>query len=375
MDSFIDREVGETRLDSHGKFTLNSRQAIAKMARFQLPDKNYWMLKLVQAAVRSGAGDLSISLGVDSSRILFLPAEEWVQVESDLLDPQPSPTPARYHFKQALWSAAFDQGIAFDLRLPGAAQELLFRDGQFEHRDCRPGKQLRLLMHHRPAAEMSQLLFQQAYVAPIPVYLNQERVDDMASRDVCLFYETLEWPEFPLKVRSENCRSHFQFTREPVERESGLPLLISRSLHPSRRHWVLDGILLQSQPLHIPGNALRCDLYLSAAGLDCDATGTQLVENEAWQDRRREAGRRMAACIQKLDLVDTTPKRTDLGGASRVVGGIFAATFLLNPVLVSGFALMAMGVIKAATLATPPQPPAELAQLAALKDLIRNFRG
>lgn len=377
MDSFLNREIADAQLESRGKFTLNSRQAIEKMAKFQLPDKNYWILKLIQAAVRSGASGLTISLGVESSRILFSPAEEWTlaQMESDLLDPQPSPTPALHHFKQALWSAAFDQQFHFELKLPGASQELRFKDGQLERHACEPGRQLRLTVQHRPPTEMFQLIHEHAYTSPIPITLNQERVDDLASRDACFYYETMEQPDFPLKVNSSACKPNIQFALTPSQAESGVPLLISRnsSARPGQRHWVLDGVILQSQLLHIPESPLRCDLYISAAGLQRDATGTQLVEDEHWVVRRKQAGQQMAERIQSLKLVETAPRPSDKERAQKILTGVFAVTFFFNPVVVGAVALIAFGMLKAGAVASSPETPESVRHLAALKDLIKNF--
>ena len=140
MDSFIDRELQESTLDSHGTFTVNSRLAIEKMAKFQLPTPTHWLLKIVQAAVRAQSDHIKISLGVESTRITFRPGESWTpaQIEEDLLQPQPSPTPALYHLKQALWSAGFAQAFPFQLKLPQATYTLAYYKCGLHRVKCPP---------------------------------------------------------------------------------------------------------------------------------------------------------------------------------------------------------------------------------------------
>lgn len=71
MDSFLSHLKAEGIMDSHGAFTIDARLARSKMAAFQLSDPAGYVLKVVQAAVASGASTLEVKTGRDSLSISF----------------------------------------------------------------------------------------------------------------------------------------------------------------------------------------------------------------------------------------------------------------------------------------------------------------
>jgi hypothetical protein len=342
MDSFIHSEVGQTSLDSHGHFTLNTRQAIEKMVLFQLPDPNYWALKLVQAAVASGASQISFSPGVRTTRVAFVPSEAWpVEVmEADLFNPAPSPTAALFHFKQSIWSAAFSQNTDFELKLPGSPWVLFYENDQLRREKRSPAAELRLTLQQAPDEQLGNLLLERACSAPIKVLFDHDPIQNLISKEPPYYLEVLPSPEAPLAV-SESTFQSYQ-SRRPAHRfkssrdlRSGWPMLISENPHArsDRLHWVADGIILQSQAFPNRAGALRLDFYVSAAGLQLDAGGTRLVTDEPYRARLDIARQLLFERLERLEIKQVVLPLTNHNTTIALVGSLALCSYLLHPLL------------------------------------------
>lgn len=367
MDSFLDRELQDSTLDSHGTFTVNSRLAIEKMAKFQLPTPTHWLLKIVQAAVRAQSDHIKISLGVESTRISFRPGESWTpkQIEEDLLLPQPSPTPALYHLKQALWSAGFAQEFPFQLKLPRASYTLAYDQRGLQRVKSPASDHLLLILSHPADEQYLKQLYQLAYTCPIPLTVDRERIDDLISRDAPLSLQIVPAPDFPLAVTDMTWRSDQKQTRQigvrPIlgQPERGLPLLVSYNLSQksSQLHWIYDGLIVASQPLCSRPLPLRCDVYLSAQNLHLDASGTGLIKDDEYNRRKDWVLKQISQGLERVQLIPPPmPAKQQPGmlfGAVCVLTTLISPSFLPVMVFVSGVSLWAMHKM------TPAAPPYE----------------
>ena len=75
MDRFLAELRDEGITDSRGTFTIDAALARSKMAAFQLPDPASYVLKVVQAAVASGASALEVKSGRDYLSMAFRSAD------------------------------------------------------------------------------------------------------------------------------------------------------------------------------------------------------------------------------------------------------------------------------------------------------------
>jgi len=356
MDSFLDCELQESTLDSHGTFTVNSRLAIEKMAKFQLPTPTYWLLKIVQAAVNARSDSHKISLGVQSTRITFRPDENWTptQIEEDLLQPQPSSTPALYHLKQALWSAGFAQEFPFRLKLPQAAYTLVYDKDGLQRVKSSPSDHLLLIVNHPADEAYLKQLYELAYACPIPLTVDRERIDNLISKDPPLSLQIVPAPDFPLAL-SELTR---RFALE--QPESGLPLLVSHN--PSQKfsqlHWVYDGLIVASQPLSGRPNTLRCDVYLSAQGLQLEASGTRLVKDPEYHERQNWVLLQRPKGLGRIQLIPPpNPVRLHPGG---VLATVCVLTTLVSPASLPGVAFITGALLLLASKVSPAATPYHL---------------
>lgn len=318
----MDELLSQARFDSHGSFTMDPLKAIATMAQAQLPGRTYWQLKLVQAAVASGAPALRIGPAL----MTFRPQESWSLevIEADLLQPHPSPTRALYHLKQALWNVAFSQKLDFTLELSEESEALVYRAGKFERRPTRPEAGLRLTVHYPPDPNYLSEALARAYVCPIPLTLDGRRIDSLATDDPPVHLESL-----------------------PGSEEVRLSLLVTqnRKLEPNYLHWIQDGIILEREELAMGKTQLRCDLYLSARQVATDAAGVKLVHDEVYQARRVEAHEQLWAAIEQIRVKPPAPFRKL--PAQIVVGGVCLVAGLFSPPLVLPVGMLGMVTISA----------------------------
>ena len=75
MDAFLQQAGNLGAFNSEGVFTLSPEQAAKKLARFQLPFEEAWLVKVAQAAVASGAEQLEVHQARGLTFFSFQPAE------------------------------------------------------------------------------------------------------------------------------------------------------------------------------------------------------------------------------------------------------------------------------------------------------------
>lgn len=95
--------------DSSGRFTLDPSQALPKLKRFRLPDPHAYVLKLLQAAVRGGAGAFHLQSGTGQVQVsmqgVVLPLDRLPTIFLELLDETRSGDPALEHLAVGLHSS------------------------------------------------------------------------------------------------------------------------------------------------------------------------------------------------------------------------------------------------------------------------------
>lgn len=81
MDRFFEQQRADGALDSSGGFTISPDLARQKLQDFQLASPEFYLLKVVQAAVAGGASSLQVKVGRASMEVRFDPSDR------DLKDP------------------------------------------------------------------------------------------------------------------------------------------------------------------------------------------------------------------------------------------------------------------------------------------------
>lgn len=204
IENFIARATSLGSLDSEGVFTLAQEKAVEKLSSFQLPRPEAWILKLLQAAVASGADRLEVRTGGNFTFFSCSPQElfEVDALADSLLCLQQTPSEAAEHLAVGLRAVGFGAKRAFTLAFEqGCECFLLAWDGkklaqmvenlpQPNHRlmlriaVAHPARDSRFphLLSNPPAveAELAELAAG-AEVCPIPVLVNGKRVDTLTA--------------------------------------------------------------------------------------------------------------------------------------------------------------------------------------------------
>lgn len=85
--------IAQGQLDSSGGFTIDRQRALAKIQSSSLSQPDFWILKIVQAAVASGAESLAVRTGRGRIEVAFQTGEDWTAAELEAAFFNPSRKP------------------------------------------------------------------------------------------------------------------------------------------------------------------------------------------------------------------------------------------------------------------------------------------
>jgi hypothetical protein len=201
IDGFIDQARTLGRHDSEGVFTIAREHAIRKLASLQLPSPESWILKILQAAVSSGAERFVVEVDRQITYFAFSPTELFLvdDLISALTEPQKQHSTSLGHLSTGLRAVGFGDNRAFTLGLEQGhqcslvgwnGQRLAHKQHEIEqpnlgpivrigiaHPDQEPGCRK---LPSEVTKEM-RTLRQSAEVCPISVMVDKRRVDDFSA--------------------------------------------------------------------------------------------------------------------------------------------------------------------------------------------------
>jgi len=128
IDGLLQSARGLGELDSSGSFTIAGEAAIGKLAAFQLPRKTAWLLKIVQAAVVSGAPEIRIFQTNETTSFRFSPPDELCMetLKKALLSPQVQGSDIYRHLAVGLRAVGFGDRRQFTLAYDFSDTRTLF---------------------------------------------------------------------------------------------------------------------------------------------------------------------------------------------------------------------------------------------------------
>lgn len=326
-------EAGSSgHFDSEGVFTIDGKAAQGKLASFQLPRRTAWLLKIVQAAVASGADSLDIHQLRKMTTFTFTPTEPFKidELGSALTAKSWKDRSATRDLVVGLRAVAFGQGRDFVLwcQTDGEVHLLRGTKGRFTRQTTKTEELSPLVRlevsHVEPGAGISvsqQILEENRELAwacqasPIQVSCDGVRLDKLASyRDgedfkprvpLALIWRTRQDPVLlplslpkALSFGTSSWRPTDRFTDqrlfhsdgpEDLEQVGFLARLSLGGARASRVHWVSRGVLCSSQGLGFGPLEVQLDLFLNADSLKTDLSGLKYVSSPE-KDRRLSAG-------------------------------------------------------------------------------------
>lgn len=117
LDQFLASEAAQGLFLEEGQFRLDPEKALEKLSRFALPEPGLWVVKLLQAAVASGATQIKFTFERRLVSVDFIPPETWdaEDLMHELLSANTPSDSARRHLFAGILGAAlgFSQEIAW----------------------------------------------------------------------------------------------------------------------------------------------------------------------------------------------------------------------------------------------------------------------
>ena len=108
LEQFLASQQEVGLAESQGAFTIARDEALRKLASFRLPFERAWVLKIVQAAVASGAPSLDIKQTSTDTEFHFTAPKSWTldRLEEAFFTPNLSGDRALDHLMAGLWGAS-----------------------------------------------------------------------------------------------------------------------------------------------------------------------------------------------------------------------------------------------------------------------------
>lgn len=337
IDQFLNQAGELGSFDSEGVFTIAEAEAIKKLAAFQLPHPECWIVKILQAAVVSGATRFEVSVGPQSTFFRYDPVElfEMDSLAKALVSSEMSPSRVLRHLAIGLRAAGFAGGRQFTFAFEQGPERLLLGwDGaklaQGRQSVDSPGEGPRVTLgvsHARDLKDSSRLelkeLEQRAEACPVKVLVNGRRIDTLRAplfdpghglgRRVVLSVGRCRGPSaddpppvsVPRGLRTKRgrlggdrfmgtdilhisrdclsgeavsglCKLSYGFHIDSHRSTTGRFRWVSKPRH-SYIHWVVDGVVCDRHRWGFDPSAVAFDLYLSGQGLPTDVSGFQII--------------------------------------------------------------------------------------------------
>jgi hypothetical protein len=139
IDSVLAELSGPVADEQAGVFTIDVEQAIRKLGVVQLPDSEFYLLKMVQAAVASGAWEIHIDVSWIGIVLKFSPPEShFVREENLFVHLLDSNSDSAFHHLAVGINSALGQGIRW-VGVEQAGRRQVYSDKGSWIEECSPG--------------------------------------------------------------------------------------------------------------------------------------------------------------------------------------------------------------------------------------------
>lgn len=336
--------------ESTGSFTLSS-EASAKLGKFQLPFPGAWALKIVQAAVANDCQAIEVVCTRRDVQFRLLEGKAWSLKLLELAFSRPQDRQERPvgHLLTALRGLGL--GESRDFSVSFGEEKLLWSEGfrRTQHTPASRGLTLQISHGRNKSsasnAEVLTALANYAYTCPIPLSVDQRRLDVLqycpdhgwgkTSFPIAIGLGTCDLPKLSLPpggLIAQTAPDKFL----KIENPGQVPLIWMLTAHLKRKiristcYFVCDGVEVAMEPFldhHLQGISLNA--FISAEGLDTDASSLAPLRREEYHRRVKLAGRTLLSVLRtyKPDLKEYVKHSSSKKFMKR--GLIFALLFVV----------------------------------------------
>lgn len=336
MDKFLSESQAQgVTQEGVGEFTLSLSEALRKLSEATLPSPEDWILKLVQAAVASGADEFVVKLLTWHTEVRFAPPSDWTgeRVLAAMGDPRGSGDAALDHLVIGLRALAVQAKRPFRLNFGHEGRSLVW-DGDkawVEESAFHPyfflkadhiGSKLRRSPQAKKNLALLEKLAVEARCCPLALEVDGRRLDALMDQGpegnqfIPLFCGEVEGgglPDLPLPLTPVRQPGHALaricnlLQRDfPIIAATGLKATIAFSVvdhairpQPSQCHWIRDGVIVDSSRLPLPTSRVHLVCFASAVGMETDLSGFSLRENEK-QERLKIILENLGPVVEEL---------------------------------------------------------------------------
>lgn len=387
---FLENQSSEGAYQSSGVFTIDTKLAARKLAAFQLPSLESWVLVLVQAAHRCGAAKVTVTPLPRQTSVTFFGGATWSWDElRAVLDGESTTRPDLFSLAVAVRALTGQDGlrgfrvIAPDLsaavwrdqkfRLDGApAQERMFTGKLFEKGAVfevyHTGKLrqvnsfFRAFFEQRGDAREEQAailtaLARDCLASAVPLWCDGRRIAGLHlgppppahhhRRPLALlvledgrvpaanFSAAMEWKASSV----EGMDLSIPGWQSPAPRPCAALVMVSATFIKERSKaielapgasqllWVQDGVVVHREPIAVQGT-LGVTVVASAGGLKTDLSGLVLVQDRQLDERRTWIQEKVRTGLTELAKQSHEGVRVDAPWAERTSALYQAVTFL-----------------------------------------------
>lgn len=198
LEQFLHAQSATGKQEGEGSFTLAREKALMKLAGYQLPFDGAWAVKVFQAAVAAGADkEIRVTLGRRVVVFHFDSAQQWEldEVEEAFFNPEPSTVRHVKNLVSGLWAVGVGEKRAFQLRLEGAEESLVWNGETCQRRPLKQSqKGVELVVTHaqgksiadwlsdtveagRRNSMLASALKDRCFTSPLPLLVDGQRYD------------------------------------------------------------------------------------------------------------------------------------------------------------------------------------------------------
>ncbi|MCA9792620.1 MAG: hypothetical protein KC910_12525 [Candidatus Eremiobacteraeota bacterium] len=392
LEQFLASQQEVGLAESQGAFTIARDEALRKLASFRLPFERAWVLKIVQAAVASGAPSLDIKQTSTDTEFHFTAPKSWTldRLEEAFFTPNLSGDRALDHLMAGLWGASLNDGRPFQLLWPGCPESLIWSGREMTRiTDPEPVRHLQLVVSHRRLeegkgifgirniqaaqrnADILKTLTHRAFTCSIPLRVDARRMDALqlspnhgygkASHPVSLGWAPADDGTFVLPPgtfagvlpseqahKQEVTRSlSFSVERPAVpntnqviaawlmtthfeEVKSGKSKTWELRQKPSKLYWVHDGVILGSEELFPSDRSVSIGVFADVGELKLDLTGFGIIHEEAHQARKQRVLQAAAAAFEAVPAIPLSAFVENAQESGRKLGTVLAVGGVLT---------------------------------------------
>lgn len=376
LEVFLHSKRSEGDENSRGEFTLNQELALEKIANYQLPGNEYWILKLIQAASLLGVKSFDLKQ-TKTENALRIYGQNWPHqlFEGAFFSVESTGSGALDHLRMALWSVGISQRRAFQLTFPRSEKSYFWDGAQMtvkkslnlpclylnvSHRIRESDKILSVLNPSRAArvnARVLELVRHRAFTAPITLRVDGRRHDGLQHCPSHGFQEfsypmycfgvefagpalsippgTFETPNRPRQMELARLCQNFDYgslrsshgavaflCTHCGKSESGERRGYRKQAQSSRVYWVRHGVVVQEDVIDLPEFSTSFGIFMNASHLDSDISGFALRESQTHPIKKKIFGE-LTALLEETRWNFST-SRVASGANGYLAGSVFA---------------------------------------------------